>query len=51
MEKNVSRKSIAEIAGVSKTTVTRVMSGSDSVSEKTREKVLSVISEYGYTLP
>ncbi len=49
MERNVSRKSIAEIAGVSKTTVTRVMNGSDSVSEKTREKVLSVISEYGYT--
>lgn len=49
MEKNVSRKSIAEMAGVSKTTVTRVLNGSESVSEKTREKILSVIAECGYT--
>ncbi len=49
MEKNVSRKSIAEMAGVSKTTVTRVLNGSGSVSEKTREKILSLISECGYT--
>ena len=49
MEKNVSRKSIAEMAGVSKTTVTRVLNGSTSVSEKTRERILSVIKECGYT--
>ena len=49
MENKVSRKSIAEIAGVSKTTVTRVLNGSASVSEKTRQKILSVISECGYT--
>ena len=49
IENKVSRKSIAEIAGVSKTTVTRVLNGSASVSEKTRQKILSVISECGYT--
>lgn len=49
MKKNISRKSIAEMAGVSKTTVTRVLNGSTSVSEKTRKKILSVISECGYT--
>lgn len=49
MENNVSRKSIAEMAGVSKTTVTRVLNGSASVSEKTRQKILSVIAECGYT--
>ena len=49
MEKNISRKSIAEIAGVSKTTVTRVLSDSESVSEETRKKVLDVIAELGYT--
>ena len=49
MEKNISRKSIAEIAGVSKTTVTRVLSDPESVSEETRKKVLDVIAELGYT--
>ena len=48
MSKAVSRKSIAEMAGVSKTTVTRVLSGG-SVSEETRKRVMSVISECGYT--
>ncbi|MBP3217841.1 MAG: LacI family DNA-binding transcriptional regulator [Lachnospiraceae bacterium] len=40
---------IAEMAGVSIATVSRVMSGSDKVSDKTRKKVLSVIEESGYT--
>lgn len=48
MAKAVSRKSIAELAGVSKTTVTRVLSGG-SVSEETKKRVMSVISECGYT--
>ena len=49
MDTNAGRKRIAEKAGVSKTTVTRVLSGNASVSEKTKEKVLRVIDELGYT--
>ena len=42
------RKDIADRAGVSKTTVTRVLAGNASVSEKTRDKVMRVIHELGY---
>lgn len=40
---------ISKAAGVSIATVSRVINGSSSVSDKTRQKVLSVIDEYGYT--
>lgn len=40
---------ISEKAGVSIATVSRVLNGSGSVSEKTRKKVLDVISRYEYT--
>ncbi len=40
---------ISEKAGVSIATVSRVINGSDSVSEKTRDKVLAVMKEHGYT--
>ena len=40
---------ISEKAGVSIATVSRVLNGSTSVSEKTRQKVLEVMSRYGYT--
>ncbi|MBR5421603.1 MAG: LacI family DNA-binding transcriptional regulator [Lachnospiraceae bacterium] len=40
---------IAKMANVSIATVSRVVNGSDKVSEKTREKVLKVIDEVGYT--
>ncbi len=40
---------IAKLAGVSIATVSRVVNGSDKVSEKTRQRVLSVIEEAGYT--
>ncbi len=40
---------ISEKAGVSIATVSRVLNGSQSVSEKTRQKVLDVIEQYGYT--
>ena len=40
---------ISERAGVSIATVSRVLNGSSSVSEKTRQKVLDVIEQYGYT--
>ena len=40
---------IAKLAGVSKATVSRVINGTAKVSDKTREKVLAVINEEGYT--
>ena len=40
---------ISKKTGVSIATVSRVINGSSSVSEKTREKVLEAINEYGYT--
>ena len=40
---------ISEKAGVSIATVSRVMNGSSNVSEKTKQKVLDVINQYGYT--
>lgn len=40
---------ISEKAGVSIATVSRVLNGSSSVSDKTRQKVLDVIDQYGYT--
>ena len=39
---------ISEKAGVSIATVSRVLNGS-SVSERTRQKVLDTIEQYGYT--
>lgn len=40
---------ISEKAGVSIATVSRVLNGSDNVSEKTKKKVLDVINRYEYT--
>ena len=40
---------ISEKAGVSIATVSRVLNGSSSVSEKTKQKVLRIMEEYGYT--
>lgn len=40
---------IAKLAGVSIATVSRVVNGSPRVSDKTRQKVLSVMEECGYT--
>jgi len=40
---------ISQKAGVSPTTVSRVINGSDNVSEKTRAKVNAIIAETGYT--
>ena len=40
---------ISKKAGVSIATVSRVLNGSGKVSERTRQKVLSVIEETGYT--
>ena len=40
---------ISEKAGVSIATVSRVLNGSSSVSDSTRQKVLDVIEQCGYT--
>ncbi len=40
---------IARLSGVSIATVSRVVNGSDKVSDKTRQKVLSIIEQEGYT--
>ena len=40
---------ISEKAGVSIATVSRVLNGSSNVREKTKQKVLAVMQECGYT--
>jgi len=40
---------IARLSGVSIATISRVVNGNKSVSDKTREKVLAVMKEYDYT--
>lgn len=40
---------ISKLAGVSIATVSRVLNGSDKVSQKTKEKVLAVMDEVNYT--
>ncbi|MCU6791787.1 LacI family transcriptional regulator [Paenibacillus sp. WQ 127069] len=42
-------KEIAEIAGVSRSTVSRVINNYANVPEKTREKVMKIVEQYGYT--
>ena len=49
MEKTIGRKLIAERAGVSMRTVTRVLQGDKLVAEQTRLRVLEVVDELGYT--
>lgn len=40
---------VAKLSGVSIATVSRVVNGSDKVSDKTKKKVLAVMEECGYT--
>ena len=40
---------VSEKAGVSIATVSRVINGNTNVSEKTKQKVLKVMNEIGYT--
>lgn len=40
---------VSQKAGVSIATVSRVINGNDNVSDKTRDKVLAVMNELGYT--
>lgn len=46
--KRLTSKDIARMAGVSQTTVSRVLQGSASVKDETREQVLSVIRSHNY---
>ena len=46
---DISVGSVMSLAGVSIATVSRVINGSDRVSPRTRQKVLRVIEENGYT--
>jgi LacI family transcriptional regulator len=50
-DKEITIKDVAVAVGVSTSTVSRVLNGSkmDLISEKTREKVLKVAAELGYT--
>ena len=41
-------RDIAKMAGVSKATVSRVLNGSEAVSEGTKKKILAIIEEVGY---
>ena len=45
----VTIREIADLAGVSVATVSRVMNGRDDVSPETRELVLRIVREHGYT--
>lgn len=44
-------KKIAQLAGVSPSTVSKVMAGSSEISEKTAERVRQIIKEYGCETP
>jgi|UniRef100_UPI003FEE5B88 LacI family transcriptional regulator len=44
----INSKIIAELAGVSRSTVTRVLNNYPDISSKTREKVLKIIKEHEY---
>ncbi|WP_101772574.1 LacI family DNA-binding transcriptional regulator [Peptostreptococcus faecalis] len=46
--KNVTIQMVADRAGVAKSTVSRVISGSPRISEKTRKKVICVMEELNY---
>jgi LacI family transcriptional regulator len=49
MKKNLTSQDIALLAGVSQSTVSRVIRNHSSIKSKTREHVLQVIREHGYT--
>src|SRR5690606_17061560 len=49
MKKNLTSQDIARLAGVSQSTVSRVIRNHPSIKTETREHVLQVIREHGYT--
>lgn len=48
MTKKLNSAEIARLAGVSRSTVSRVVNGYSNVQEETRERVMKVINEHGY---
>lgn len=48
MRKALTLEQIAKLAGVSRTTASRVINALPGVHPSTRERVLQVIREYGY---
>ncbi len=48
MKNKLTIKDIAQLAGVSTATVSRVLSGKDKVKVETRDHVLSIVEEYDY---
>lgn len=49
MDKNITISDVAEALGVSKTTVSRAISGKGRIGEETRQRVLEYIEEHNYT--
>ena len=49
VSKKITIKEIAEMAGVSKSTVSRAIDGNPRISDETRSKIFSIIEQYGYT--
>lgn len=49
-EKKITIQDIADKMGVSKSTVSKALSGSSDINEKTREKILTCASELGYVI-
>lgn len=47
-EKRLNIRDIAKLSGVSASTVSRVLNGSEKISEKTRKQVFEVINKYGF---
>lgn len=48
-DKNITISDVADALGVSKTTVSRAISGKGRIGEETRQKVLAYIEEHNYT--
>lgn len=48
MDKKLTIKDIAEIAGVSTATVSRVLNGKDKVKSETKDHVLKIVEKYDY---
>lgn len=49
MQERLTIKDIARLSGVGKSTVSRVLNNESGVSERTRERVESVMQEYGFS--
>lgn len=50
MKKKATYQQIASEAGVSIATISRILTGSSNVANKTREQVLAALAEYGYDI-